>query len=73
MKAEDINGTRKYKNINVSSLKSNIKNLRHAFWVDGNKKQVNKNYFPISQPAFTCLKFTIETLEQGVKYVQSQQ
>ena len=27
----------------------------------------------ISQPAFTCLKFTIETLEQGVKYVQSSQ
>ena len=25
----------------------------------------------ISQPAFTCLKLTIETLEQGVKYVQS--
>ena len=24
-----------------------------------------------SQPAFTCLKSTIETLEQGVKYVQS--
>ena len=24
-----------------------------------------------SQQAFTCLKLTIETLEQGVKYVQS--
>ena len=24
-----------------------------------------------SQPAFTCLKLTKETLEQGVKYVQS--
>ena len=24
-----------------------------------------------SQPAMTCLKLTIETLEQGVKYVQS--
>ena len=24
-----------------------------------------------SQPAFTCSKLTIETLEQGVKYVQS--
>ena len=23
-----------------------------------------------SQPAFTCSKLTIETLEQGVKYVQ---
>ena len=25
----------------------------------------------IAQPAFTCSKLTIETLEQGVKYVQS--
>ena len=25
----------------------------------------------IPQPAFTCSKLTIETLEQGVKYVQS--
>ena len=24
-----------------------------------------------SQPAFSCSKLTIETLEQGVKYVQS--
>ena len=24
-----------------------------------------------SQPAITCSKLTIETLEQGVKYVQS--
>ena len=27
------------------------------------------NFFP--QPAITCSKLTIETLEQGVKYVQS--
>ena len=24
-----------------------------------------------TQPAFTCSKFTIETLEKGVKYAQS--
>ena len=24
-----------------------------------------------SQPTFTCLKLTIQTLEKGVKYVQS--
>ena len=24
---------------------------------------------PLSQQAFTCLKLTIETLEQGVKYI----
>ena len=28
------------------------------------------NYL-LTQPAFTCSKLTIETLEQGVKYVQS--
>ena len=27
--------------------------------------------FELTQPAFTCSKLTIETLEQGVKYVQS--
>ena len=27
--------------------------------------------FGQTQPAFTCSKLTIETLEQGVKYVQS--
>ena len=31
-------------------------------------KWQNKN---TSQPAFTSLKITIETLEQGVKYVQN--
>ena len=25
----------------------------------------------LTQPAITCLKLTIETLEQGVKYIQS--
>ena len=25
----------------------------------------------LAQPAFACLKLTIETLEQGVKYVQN--
>ena len=34
----------------------------------------NLVYFSLiitSQPAFTCSKLTIETLEQGAKYVQS--
>ena len=26
-----------------------------------------------AHPAFTCLKLTIETLEQGVKYIQNSQ
>ena len=29
------------------------------------------NVHVCSQPAITCLKLAIETLEQGVKYVQS--
>ena len=31
---------------------------------------MHKNFMH-TQPAFTCSKLTIETLEQGVKYVQS--
>ena len=34
--------------------------LKNAFFIDAE-----------SQPAITCSKLTIETLEQGVKYVQS--
>ena len=30
-------------------------------------------FLDFTQPAFTYSKLTIETLEQGVKYVQSQQ
>ena len=33
----------------------------------------NRNTVICTQPAFTCSKLTIERLEQGVKYVQSQQ
>ena len=28
-------------------------------------------YHALSTPGFTCSKLTLETLEQGVKYVQS--
>ena len=33
--------------------------------------QFEKKFWAHSQPVFTCLKLLIETLEQGVKYVQS--
>ena len=33
--------------------------------------QCNNPRLATTQPAFTCSKLTIETLEQGVKYVQS--
>ena len=35
------------------------------------KHNFQESLNPLSQPAFTCSKLTIETLEQGVKYVQS--
>ena len=31
----------------------------------------NRSNFKITQPAFTCSKLTIETLEQDIKYVQN--
>ena len=34
------------------------------------KSDLSKGLY-ISQPAFTCSKLTKETLEQGMKYVQS--
>ena len=34
-------------------------------------KTVSQKYQVSTQPAITCSKLTIETLEQGVKYVQS--
>ena len=36
-----------------------------------NKKYDQKLFQYLSQPAITCSKLTIETLEQGVKHVQS--
>ena len=46
------------------------------FWItciNSNNSQIGKvlSQGVASQPAFTCSKLTIETLEQGVKYVQS--
>ena len=36
--------------------------------VQGSTFKVNEH---ATQPAFTCSKLTMETLEQGVKYIQS--
>ena len=36
-----------------------------------NVQLVQGNFATLTQPAITCSKLTIETLEQGVKYVQS--
>ena len=48
----------------IYDLSMNI--LLHQFFVN------NSNWLYISQLTFTCLKLTTETLEKGVKYVQSQ-
>ena len=37
--------------------------------IKGNEKLVTLTV--LTQSVFTCLKLTIETVEQGVKYVQS--
>ena len=58
----------KLENINASKLHADIKMCKHKKWGKYIKKNHSKDK---TQPAFTCSKLTIETLEQGVKYVQS--
>ena len=44
------------------------------FWYMGiraSNTETDQGYGVTSQPAITCSKLTIETLEQGVKYIQS--
>ena len=41
--------------------------MTKKFGISGNKYHQIQS----SEPAITCSKLTIETLEQGVKYVQS--
>ena len=51
--------------------------LEQTFSIRRNDKLLNERVpatfstKQISQPTFTCSKLTIETLEQGVKYIQS--
>ena len=43
------------------------------FWYMGiraSNTEIDQGYGVTSQPAITCSKLTIETVEQGVKYVQ---
>ena len=64
---ESLQGVGKIK-ISVNFLSSNgIVTGRVKFSKSNNCEQI----LVITQPAFTCSKLTIETLEQGVKYVQS--
>ena len=59
--------TVKWSNSMVCSSLVNIEMFTNVLFVIIKKKNV-KNETKGSQPAFTCSKLTIETLEQGVKY-----
>ena len=48
----------------------NLDGFVEDFWKCSMKLSIGERQAP-SKPAFTCSKVTIETLEQGVKYVQS--
>ena len=54
-------------------LKHNIWHIYHTKKYYNDKTNLHLYEFCLnsSQPAITCSKLTIETLEQGVKYVQS--
>ena len=52
---------------NILYVPYNTEEIRDAYKSKHNLKYKNQ----VTQPAFTCSKLTIETLEQGVKYVQS--
>ena len=39
--------------------------------IDGKDEPSSEMQYSTPQPAITCSKLTIETLEQGVKYVQN--
>ena len=47
----------------TSKIQNTHKMLLASIWVD--------SYIITTKPSFTCSKLTIETLEQGVRYVQS--
>ena len=50
--------------LEISLLQGNKRSLQQL-WRCGNNG--NEFSFPLAQPALTCSKLTIETLEQGVK------
>ena len=62
----DLSLTRLLSRLTVSFV--HAMNLHHF---SANQKRVSNERKYLTQPAFTCLNLTIETLEQGVEYVQS--
>ena len=55
------------------SLPAHILLLFHSTKASWSKSAKYEKLSKYSQPAFTCSNLTIETLEQGVQYAQSQQ
>ena len=55
----------------ISNTFSRISNLVDTYCNYRNCENDQKGKITKSQSAFTCLKLTTQTLEQGVKYVQS--
>ena len=57
------------KRLKTTVRKSPYLDLNLLIWK--NAEQLQEIINPYTQPAFTCSELTKETLEQGVKYVQS--
>ena len=55
----------------IITINFSISNIFVSLKQSSFRKKVSLKKVKISQPAITCSKLTIETLEQGVKYVQS--
>ena len=53
------------------SVRHNLRDLSNFFFDIIRKSLANKVLNKLTQPEITCSKLTVETLEQGVKYVQS--
>ena len=59
------------KDIMLQKAFKRFKNFMVPFQLSTFRFNFLKATKPLPQPAFTCSKLTIETLEQGVKFVQS--
>ena len=56
--------------IHASLLMNKPKQFIVRYYLINKKSIKSRQGLPTTQSAFTCLKLAIETLEQGVKYVQ---
>ena len=66
-----LSTTEKFLLIALNNLRSQIKSINSQTHEEASFLSLHdSDNISISQPAITCSKLTIETLEQGVKYVQ---